>query len=95
MHNYSVAELFYLDHNANFSGNPTSSDEPAATPHEGITLTAVTPIHGPDANKPPDYNDALKYRKAMDEGYPEPSLVDDGYPEPSLVDQPPSYDSVN
>jgi len=47
-----------------------------------------------DANKPPDYNDALKYRKAMGEGYPEPSLVDDGYPEPALVDQPPSYELI-
>ena len=41
-----------------------------------------------DPKKPPDYHDALTYRKTTnpDEGYPEPSLVD----EP----QPPSYDSV-
>jgi len=40
-----------------------------------------------DSKKPPDYNDALAYRKPSDEGCPEPSLVD----EPP----PPSYDSVN
>jgi len=83
--------------NVNFSETPSSVQPTFTTTpsHESVTLTAVTPTHGADANKPPDYNDALKYRKAMGEGYPEPSLVDDGYPEPSLVGQPPSYDSVN
>lgn len=42
-----------------------------------------------DAKKPPDYNEALTYRK--------PEIPDEGYPEPSLVNEPPppSYDSVN
>ena len=42
-----------------------------------------------DPKKPPDYNDALTYRK--------PKIPDEGYPEPSLVDEPPppSYDSVH
>ena len=41
-----------------------------------------------DPKKPPDYGDALAYRK--------PTFPDEGYPEPSLVDPPPpSYDSVH
>ena len=66
------------------SNPPPTCDESAVTTtprHEAITLTAVHPI---DPNKPPDYNDALEYRKNFG----------DGYPEPSLVDQPPSYDTV-
>jgi len=73
------------------SSNPPPTRDELTPPREEITLTAVHPI---DPNKPPDYNDALKYRKNFDDGYPEPSLVDDGYPEPSLVDQPPGYDAV-
>ena len=40
-------------------------------------------------SKPPDYDDALTFRKAK--------IPDEGYPEPSLVDEPPppSYDSVD
>ena len=42
-----------------------------------------------DSDKPPDYHEALTYRK--------PSVPDEGYPEPSLVDDPPppSYNFVN
>ena len=74
-------------HNTTYSEIPTGYEPTVSItpPHEDVTLTAVSHIPGTDANKPPDYNDALKYRKSLDEGYPEPSLVD----------QPPSYDSVN
>ena len=49
--------------------------------------TAVN--NGYDSKKPPDYNDALAYRKS--------NIPEEGYPEPSLVDEPPppKYDSVN
>ena len=42
-----------------------------------------------DPKKPPDYSNALTYRK--------PTFPDEGCPEPSLVDEPPppSYDSVH
>ena len=85
---YNTVNCSLLLHNTTYSEIPTGSNEPTVSitpPHEDVTLTAVSHIPGTDANKPPDYNDALKYRKSFDEGYPEPSLVD----------QPPSYDSVN
>ena len=42
-----------------------------------------------DSDKPPNYNEALTYRK--------PSVPDEGYPESSLVDEPPppNYNFVN
>ena len=55
---------------------PTGSSSPTAS------------ISEYDAKKPPNYNDALTYRKA--------EIPGEGYPESSLVDElpPPSYDSV-
>lgn len=65
---------------------PSVSDEPTGN---GSSRNSAAANKEYDSKKPPDYNDALAYRKAK--------ISDEGYPEPSLVDEPPppSYDSVN
>lgn len=62
--------------------------ESPATPTAPGAASGTNPNSTDDINKPPDYNDALAYRKS--------EIQDEGYPEPSLVDgpQPPSYDAL-
>ena len=64
--------------------NETTGDD-----NTGNYTTTTTASREYDSNKPPDYSDALAYRKS--------TIPNEGYPEPSLVDEPPppSYDSVN
>ena len=70
-----------------FSGNESnqtmaSTSRPAAVnPVPDVHINAP-PVN--DVKRPPDYNDALQFRRTEV----------DGYPEPSLVDQPPSYDAI-
>lgn len=68
---------------------PSAFSEPTgnSSPTAGSSSPTAS-ISEYDAKKPPNYNDALTYRKA--------EIPDEGYPEPSLVDElpPPSYDSV-
>ena len=77
----------------NTSNNLTVSPPAASTSNAASTSANNTHDSNADSardsNKPPDYEEALAYRKSE-------MLKDEGYPEPSLVDgpQPPSYDAV-
>ena len=70
--------------------NSVSNVEAAPTPlptRSNAAATSDTSTH--DDGRPPDYQEALAYRKTEKQEA-------EGYPEPSLVDglQPPSYDAV-
>ena len=67
--------------------NSVSNVEAAPTPlptRSNAAATSDTSTH--DDGRPPDYQEALAYRKTEEVGYPEPSLVDGP--------QPPSYDAA-
>ena len=69
--------------------NSLSNEEAAPTspPSNPVPTTSDTNVDSThDDGRPPDYQEALAYRKTEAEGYAEPSLVD------GL--QPPSYDAV-
>jgi len=67
-------------------GTNQSEQTPATALPPDSTPSDVNPVPHTDTDvkRPPDYNDALQYRRSEEEGYPEPSLVD----------QPPSYDAI-
>ena len=70
----------------NVSASPPATSNAASTSDTTATSTSDKTDSTHDNNKPPDYEEALAYRKPAEEGYPEPSLVDGP--------QPPSYDAV-
>jgi len=74
--------LYCSDNHTNQS-EQTSTTVPAPAAQDSIPA-AVNCVPDTDVKRPPDYSDALRYRSAEEEGYPEPSLVD----------QPPSYDAI-
>ena len=75
--------LFYS--NVELESHPTTVPSDFYEPTDDDTSAR----NNHDPKKPPDYSDALTYRK--------PTFPDEGYPEPSLVDEPPppSYDSIH
>lgn len=77
---------------SNRDDGTTNNEEVVPPPATSNAISSAadrnaTSIH--DGSKPPDYQEALAYRKP-------PISEEEGYPEPSLVDgpQPPSYDAV-